>query len=149
MYRRIFQYSVFPLVLVGSLVATYLGMQGGLPIWLLVLLVPISGFVLTMILEVVLRFRDDWAKSKQDILPDLIHMAVTQVGVPKLLKWMLYSLFIALIPWLNAHNPIHVWPSDWSMLTQLILALLMTEFGRYLDASEIIINAKSKLSLPL
>ncbi|MEM7360589.1 MAG: sterol desaturase family protein [Pseudomonadota bacterium] len=90
----------------------------------------VFGFVLIPILERVLPFRPKWNKNDQDVNADVLNLVFNTV-LTTLEKPLLVALLIGVTAALSEQFGGSLWPSDWPLLAQLFLMLLIAEFGRY------------------
>jgi len=124
-------YLIFPLALgLGLLSTAYFSQQTGNPITVAIV-VSLSAMVAVAVLERLMPYRQDWNVSRGDIGTDFWHMVVNQI----LLSRGLNVLWIALLAGMTARLAdtygAGLWPHHWPLLVQLVLMLLIAEFGRY------------------
>ncbi|MDG1905711.1 MAG: sterol desaturase family protein [Arenicella sp.] len=91
----------------------------------------IFGFIVIPVLERRLPFRQDWSHSDGDVGTDWLHMIIANGIVVNLEKPILVAVFVGATAWLAATFGSGLWPDTWPLLAQLLLMLLIAEFGRY------------------
>ncbi|MGI9292521.1 MAG: sterol desaturase family protein [Pseudomonadales bacterium] len=123
----------FPVTIGCALLATWAGFAlFQLPYTLAAALaVFIFGFILIPLLEHLLPFRKDWNRSDGDTGTDIVHLIVGNGIVVNLEKPLLVAALIGLTSWLAGSVGGSLWPDGWPLLAQLLLMLLIAEFGRY------------------
>ncbi|MEM9840802.1 MAG: sterol desaturase family protein, partial [Pseudomonadota bacterium] len=74
--------------------------------------------------------RDDWRPARTDVASDSVFLVLVQIGMPFLLKAAALAVILALA---KADLPTHgrYWPSEWPVLAQVALMLIVAEFFRY------------------
>lgn len=95
-----------------------------------VLLATVLSLLAAMVLERLLPFRKDWNQSKGDTRTDITSAVVLVALVEPLLKYA--------APWLVAAaymlwgaSPASSGPAGWSLGLQIVLVILIAEFGKY------------------
>ncbi len=125
------QRLAFPATMAMGLLTTLWAIQTGISPEIAALLsVLVFGFLWIPLLEKLLRYRADWAKSDQDLKPDLIHLVINGI-TPKLWTPIQVACLVAITHWAAEQYGSNRWPQDWPLLAQLALMLLIAEFGRY------------------
>jgi len=122
---------VFPVVLSASIAATIALMNAGLSPTL-AFGPPIAAvYLLVMALERALPFHRSWLKSRGDIHVDLGHLVVSGAVGLELLRPLMLVLAVALGSAISTVAPGGLWPGDWPLVPQLVLALVIGEFFMY------------------
>lgn len=128
---------VFPLTMTVALLLTWLGFAefGWPPAVAGAVAVLVFGFMLIPFLERKMPYRHAWLNSDGDVQTDLIHLLVANGIVTNLEKPLLVAGLITLTAWLSEHFANVLipwgWPHEWPLLAQLVLMLIIAEFGRY------------------
>lgn len=86
--------------------------------------------LLLLVLERVHPYQEDWLLSHGDVRTDLIHNLVN-LWIPELYTVIFVGGFSVAGAALSNALGIKLWPSDWPLLAQLLLALLVGELGTY------------------
>jgi sterol desaturase/sphingolipid hydroxylase (fatty acid hydroxylase superfamily) len=129
--RSLFSWTVFPVFMVGTI---------GCAIWLVGRGVdpgaatsgPIAAsYFLVMGLERLLPHHLDWNRSRGDVSVDLGHLVVSGGITLALLRPAMMALGVAAGGWLSAQLGGELWPREWHLVPQLILALIVGEFFLY------------------
>ena len=87
------------------------------------LLIPllIIAITVSLVFERILPFEKKWNKSKGDSKRDVIHAMVNEAS---------NIIAISLIPIISIHTQAwDVWPTNWPLIFQLFLAILVADFG--------------------
>ncbi len=71
-----------------------------------------------------------WRQSHSDVITDIAHASLSLV-LSTLLRALLIYVFFRVITLPQASFAIVQWPSDWPLGLQLLLALMVAEFGTY------------------
>lgn len=109
-----------PVMLVGfnGLALALIG-GGHAPVWLAALLAVAVCF--SLLVERLIPYQPDWNRSRGDQRRDFVHAAVNEAGI--------YAA-AALIPVLTLLTPaLHVWPNQWPMWGELLLAIFVADVG--------------------
>ncbi|MBW2425851.1 MAG: sterol desaturase family protein [Deltaproteobacteria bacterium] len=129
-FETLFAWSVFPVVMtlcVGWAIHLHERDAG----WLWPLLGPmILGYALVILGERLCPYVPDWNRSHDDVATDAawwLSINVTGLALRPL------AAFVALPigAWLSARFGSELWPSEWPLLGQLLLALVIVEFFQY------------------
>jgi sterol desaturase/sphingolipid hydroxylase (fatty acid hydroxylase superfamily) len=84
----------------------------------------------TGIMEWIQPFCRDWRRSHGDILADIAHQFFTSF-IAQFIRVFLVVGFFLLIDQTTEDFALAVWPAQWPLWTQAILALLVAEFADY------------------
>lgn len=118
--RFLLRYGYAPLfvfIFVGSAV---LLVGRGAPIWMLPLLL-ILAIGISFIAERILPYEHEWNSDHRDGLTNVLHAFVNEI-----------SIFVSVLalPLIAAHVPgFNIWPHDWPLWLQLVLAILIADTG--------------------
>ena len=127
--RRLAQWLAFPGILAGSLALTALLVSVLSPEWAIAL-VNVTAAAAIVVAERVLPYRASWAKSTGDRAVDIqylgLNLAGAAVSVP-VLAWMAEFAL-----WIRDQAGGQLWPTEWPILVQVPLALIVFELGAYL-----------------
>ena len=88
------------------------------------------GAVAVVAHELLLPYRESWKPSGKTVAWDATYLALVQMLLPAALS----VAVIASLPYLEsvvAVAPAKVWPHAWPLALQLVLVLLLADFGRY------------------
>lgn len=81
--------------------------------------------------EMLLPYRNQWNKNDQDMATDGIHIAAALL-VTKIAKPLYILLLFPAVTWLGQKlGTDNLWPHSWHWSAQLLLVLVLAEFGRY------------------
>ena len=87
------------------------------------LLIPLLliAIAVSFIFERILPFEKNWNKPRDDSKRDAIHALVNETS---------NIVAVSLIPIISMHTQVlNIWPTDWSLIFQLCLAILIADFG--------------------
>ncbi|MGB5703592.1 MAG: sterol desaturase family protein [Polyangiales bacterium] len=123
-------YGTFPLVFGGAMGVAIVGMDLGWdPVWTAMGTTAAVALVL-IVLERAHPYHRDWLHGHGDIRTDLIHNFVN-FWIPEVYTVLFVGGFAAAGAWLSSALGMTLWPSGWPLLVQLLLALVIGEFGTY------------------
>jgi len=122
--RTLVRYGYVPFMLIGlNAAAIYVVTHGHSYVWLLPLLA--TAFAAAHVAERVVPFHEEWNHSHGDdeanIWHTIVYEGTSATGV----------LMIPLIAWVLSIQPgslMNLWPRDWSIPAQLVLAVLIADF---------------------
>lgn len=123
-------YATFPIVFGGAMAIAIMGIQSGWdPVFTAM---GLTGAVVLalLVLERVHPYHEPWLHSHGDIRTDLIHNLVN-FWIPEVYTVLFVGAFAAAGGWLSARVGTGLWPTEWPLVAQLLLALVIGEFGTY------------------
>lgn len=127
MLRTLIDYLIWPLVLVAALIPTGIGIASGNgPLAFNITYFSLAG--LLFVLERIHPHERQWLKSDGQEVPDLVHTAFTKSFV-QLLVVSLTWLGLATV--VGGEQGTGIWPNHWPMFFQVVLGLVVAEFGLY------------------
>jgi len=129
--HNIIKYSIFPVMMIAGLMMTHAFIASGMPMLVAAYLVIFTSMALMFLLESRFIYRPRWAKADNDVRTDMLHGAISYVLIPLLEKPLLIVLLAGSADWLSRQFGGQLWPDDWPLWAQLILALLASDAGRY------------------
>jgi len=125
------QWSIFPLALLATPLAIYLLINQGVSIFVASYSVIVSLGLVFWVAEWRMPYRKRWNKPQGDVANDLISGIVAYVILPIFLKPIYIALLAGAAAWLASQSETGLWPSDWPVVFQLVLMLLLGDAGRY------------------
>ena len=127
MLRNLFDYLLWPLILIGAAIPTGIGIANGHgPLAFNLTYFCVAG--LLFILERIHPHEEKWLESDGQEIPDLAHTTFTKVFVQVLIVSLTW---FGLAEFNVAGKGSGMWPSDWPMVFQVVLGLVLAEFGLY------------------
>lgn len=129
-WQRILGAVAVPAGVVGSVWACLALMEAGFDPAVTVLPIGFVMLLVVALLERVLPWHRDWLHSKGDLRVDALYLP-TQAGVGALLAPLSAALAVALGGWLARLAPSGVWPHDWPVLAQVVVASVVRELFDY------------------
>lgn len=130
--KAFFTYGLFPLHFFGALVAAHFAFAAGYSP--AVILAVISAITATMLLivERLHPAHPHWNQTQSDVGTDALHALVSMILLPKLLEILLASALVTAAAALATQfDGAGIWPSHWPIAAQLVLALVISQFGEY------------------
>jgi len=125
-----FTYATFPLVFGGAMGLGIVGMgRGWDPVWTAMGLTAAVVLAL-LVLERVHPYHHEWLRSQGDLRTDLLHNLVN-FWIPEVYTVLFVGGFTAASAWLSGAVGASLWPSNWPLVLQLLLALVIGELGTY------------------
>jgi sterol desaturase/sphingolipid hydroxylase (fatty acid hydroxylase superfamily) len=124
--RTALSYVLWPLLLVGAIAGTWVGMQTDYPLlWLNVTYFSLAAVM--FLLERAMPHERQWLADDGQLLPDIGHTLLSKSAVQVLV----------VVPALTGISGVvdtsggAWWPSDWPLAAQVVLGLVIAEFGFY------------------
>jgi len=125
------QWAFFPLVLVGTPYIIYLLVGSGSSVAITTYVVAVAVGLLFWLAEWLMPFKEHWNHSHDDITTDLVSGTVAYIILPIFLKPLFIALLAGGTAWLSLQWGGSIWPSEWPVVFQLMLMLLLGDAGRY------------------
>jgi sterol desaturase/sphingolipid hydroxylase (fatty acid hydroxylase superfamily) len=124
-------YALFPVVFVCALASAMWGIQAPINRDLLIGSIGLAVALIIALFERLLPEHPQWNAPHGDTRTDCIHLLISMIIIPKILDVGMQIILLSVAVWLAAHIGQNLWPTDWSLLPQLVLALLISQFGEY------------------
>lgn len=121
----------YPGILMVTLAAAWWGPIIDFKPAVVVALILIFSVVMAGILEYLLPFRSSWRVNSRTFMIDFIHSAVSSNGVFFLVQLSVYPVLADVGTRFIELAGTGLWPSNWPLVLQLALALLIADFGAY------------------
>ena len=125
------QWAFFPIVLIGTPYLIFLLINNGSSVALTTYIVAVAVGLLFWLAEWLMPFKEHWNHSHGDISNDLMSGIVAYIILPIFLKPLFIALLAGGAAWLSVQWGGAIWPSDWPIIAQLILLLIIGDAGRY------------------
>ena len=129
MCRKILSCCLWPGLLSLSIVATAIGFRHGYAI--LGFNLTYAALVIALLLfERAMPHERSWTQSDGQLLPDILHTLFSKGAVQTLI---VFSAAIGLAAYIRpmAQPGYGIWPRQWSLTAQILLAIVVAEFGFY------------------
>jgi sterol desaturase/sphingolipid hydroxylase (fatty acid hydroxylase superfamily) len=81
--------------------------------------------------ERLLPYRPEWNRAQGDQRTDVGHLLLNGLVTSRVASAVAYAIGLAGSIWLAERVGLRLWPSHWPMAAQLLLALVVAEFGHY------------------
>jgi len=122
---------LFPVTFAAALGLALLGIERGASFDLVLAAITLATIAVVAVFERVLPEHEQWNRSQGDVGTDLMHGAVSMVAIPELLKLGIRIALLGAATRLAELAGGSVWPGDWPLLLQMVLALVLSQFGEY------------------
>ena len=129
--RAFITYALFPLTFVGGLIGAAQAYASGADADLVLALTTAITVAIVALCERIHPHVVAWNQSQQDVATDLVHSAVSMVILPQLLELALRSALLGLASAWTVSAGDGLWPTQWPLVLQLGLAMLVTQFAEY------------------
>jgi len=128
--RTVTAHSLYPGLLLASLVATWQLIARGFDPTLTVLVLIACATVPMILGQLVMPYEERWRASPRDVSLDLLHMLSTGVATE---GWRTVTLgaLLALSTWMTGQLGDTPWPRDWPVVAQFAAAMVIGDFGAY------------------
>ena len=128
---RATQWILFPLFLFSVPSIIYVLINNGTSVAKATYLVVVVLGLLFWTAEWFMPFKKVWNQPHGDIANDLMSGTVAYIILPIFLKPIIIAALAGGTAWLATMYGSSIWPSDWPIIYQLILLLLVGDAGRY------------------
>jgi ornithine lipid hydroxylase len=128
--RNLLTYGLFPVIMFGAVAASLVMLARGIEPGLVNLFATAPAVLLIILFERVHPFEREWNKSHGDLGHDSVYFVII-LATLGLTTAALRAAFVPVAGWLSAHAPFAIWPNSLPMLVQLVLGLIVAEFGLY------------------
>lgn len=131
--REISAKTIFPIIMGGGLAVGYWVIESGTIDNIITAGTPIVlvSLIIIAIFEKVFPYKKSWTKNHNDIGNDAWHLVFTQIIIGRIMDPIWKFILAGLTAYLAVTYGGNIWPHTWNIFTQLFLALLIAEFGRY------------------
>jgi sterol desaturase/sphingolipid hydroxylase (fatty acid hydroxylase superfamily) len=128
--RSIIQWTAFPGILVAALLTSLALSRAGYSDAFAVFSVTLGAALPILLLQLMFPFDEEWRGRPRDFGLDLLHMLSTGLAGD---LWRAVSFGVAVTgsAWLSASLGMTLWPSEWPLLFQFALAMVIGDFGAY------------------
>ncbi len=127
---RIIPALAYPFFMMSALVLFYWLTRSGIALGFAAYLSVTLGATAVLALELLLPYRKTWRPAGRTVAWDITYLAAIQVLLPGLFSFAVVSV----LPWLTATLSLStegIWPHHWPLAAQVLLLLLIADFGRY------------------
>lgn len=128
--RRLLPWVWFPLIFGGCMVAGLLLMGRGHDAAVVAGLNVLAAAVVAG-LERVVPYEPSWNTARGDVRTDLLHMLLSTVAMPEIIRALLFGALAAGGAALSEAVGLGLWPTHWPLPLQFALAMVVSEFGQY------------------
>lgn len=130
MFAPLLRRTGYPLVLTAAVLGALAALSAFRGAWVVVL-VNLAVAAIIASLERALPYRTDWNRSCDDTRTDLAFMFFAMLPIPVLFRAASSGLLTAASIALSRRIGHGLWPGEWPVAGQLVLALVVAEFGQY------------------
>lgn len=132
MFRKsILPWLVFPVLAGGGMITAGVLIAAGVQSGMVVMAINAVAVAAIFALERFTPHHQPWSQTQQDVRTDLLHMSVSMLAVPEVARILLLGSLTTLSVWLSARVGASLWPVDAPLWIQVVMALLIAEFGSY------------------
>ena len=126
MLKKIFKYTLYPgLILSALLIAWSLRANETIALkYMFLILVVANGIIWAF--EFIYPYNLEWRPDKKTLKLDIFYSLSATILITTLLKLMLFKLYTS-FDW----NFLNIWPKEWPIFIQLILAIVYADFFIY------------------
>lgn len=125
------QWAFFPAVLIATPAAIYWLINDGMAVAYATYLVIVIVGLIFLFTEWLMPYRMTWNQPQGDLSNDIISGTVAYILLPIFLKPFYIALLAGATLWLANAFGGSLWPTDWPVIMQLMLMLLVGDAGRY------------------
>ncbi|MCO4762558.1 MAG: sterol desaturase family protein [Myxococcales bacterium] len=124
-------YVIFPMVLsIGLFCTAYFSGRVDNPMSAAIA-VSLSSMALIALLERIIPYRRDWNQARGDVATDVWHTLLNQILLSRGLNIAWTFLLLGAAAQLSTRAGGSLWPHHWPAFAELVLMLVVAEFGRY------------------
>lgn len=123
-------YGTFPIVFGGAMGLGIAGMERGWDPVVTAMALTAAVVLALLVLERIHPYHEEWLHSRGDIRTDLLHNLVN-FWIPEVYTVLFVGGFTVAGAWLSDAVGMSLWPTAWPLWAQLLLALVIGEFGTY------------------
>jgi sterol desaturase/sphingolipid hydroxylase (fatty acid hydroxylase superfamily) len=131
MVAVIIRVGLFPFALGLAMATAYWADAAGFPTMATVGLTSLVGISCVALGELLLPFQKEWSKSRGDIKTDIFHSLISSFLGREVFRFLWLIPLIPMAGALAKVTPVSVWPEEWPLALQVILAAVISEFGIY------------------
>jgi len=128
---KLIQWGFFPFVLIATPSMIYGLIEAGYSVAVATYTTVVGLGGLFWLAEWLVPYRREWNMPQGDVSNDLMSGTVAYVILPIFLKPLYIALLAGATAWLAVQAGGSLWPSDWPLVAQLILMLVLGDAGRY------------------
>jgi ornithine lipid hydroxylase len=129
--ERLVSYGLFPLTFSAAIFAALYGVAQGVQHELILGFITGLTVFIVALFERILPEHPEWNIAQDDVGTDLSHALISMVLLPKALELGMRLTVLAIAVWLSEAIGGSLWPTDWPLFSQVILALIVSQFGEY------------------
>ena len=129
--RSALTYTLFPVTFVTALAVAMAALQWDLRHGWVLAGISACVAVLVAIVERIHPRHPSWNRARGDVQTDSIHLVVSMIALPPLLEIGLLMLLLGASVQLSEMVGTTLWPAEASLVVQLVLAMVISQFGEY------------------
>lgn len=129
--RTLITYGLFPIVFIGALGVTWWGLKQEIEPGYVLSGITLATVLITLVFERIHPKHKRWNLSHGDVPTDLLHGLISMILLPQALEALLKAGLVVLAIKLTEGLGFSLWPESWPIFIQLILAMLISQFGEY------------------
>lgn len=129
--KELLSYVLWPLFLAFGLLCTYLGFSMGVHPVPVLAVVYIMLALAVFLFERIMPHNPDWNIDDGQMANDFVHTIIGTVITPRIMDGIILAVLTAPQVWLAGLNDSGIWPTQWPMAVQVVLAVVLADFGDY------------------
>ena len=126
--RNIITYAFFPIAFGSAMAGAGWSIENDVNLVVALSVITLAAIVLIAIAERINPAHVDWNRPRGDVVTDLLHAVFSNLALPELLK---FGVMAAVLTFGTETGGFGLWPHDWPLWCQLIMALIIGQFGEY------------------
>ncbi len=131
MLQKAISYTLFPTVFAAAMGFVAWGLSEGYEGKTLLALVTGITILIVAVFERVHPEFPHWNQSHNDVQTDVFHAGVSMVLLPPLIEVGLLLVLMDVATWASGAWGASLWPHQWPLALQLLLAMVVSQFGEY------------------
>ena len=129
--KKAISYGLFPTVFTAAIAGAIYGMKAGIDPGIITAVIAVITVFIVFIFERILPMHKNWLKVHNDVKTDLLHGAFSMILIPQLLEALLVTALLTVAIKLSSLIGFSLWPTNWHLVPQLALAMIVSQFGEY------------------
>ena len=129
--RTLITYGLFPATFLIAMFSAAYCLKAGYSGGLIITVISIVTAIILQVGETINPHFKIWNITQNDVWTDAIHAAISMALIPKIITGLLTAILLVIALKLNTFLGYSLWPHNLPLFVQLILALLISQFGIY------------------
>ena len=129
---KILTHSLYPILLFVPVLLGLFMVQSGVNDLVIIGTFSLGMAVVIATIEFIYPEHKEWVPSWKVLKVDLLHLALTTILPPMLFRALLTAFFYTTAAFISNRVGFELWPHNWPLLLQLLLALHIADIGFYI-----------------